>query len=190
MHRYRILLTLLFVATFLACGDVEYEYSSIPCYFVYDNNTHQDPTLSSALSQSAPGTFCYISQSSKSGTTYVNFSTNQGLSSSQAKTALDNKYTYVLGLNNGIIVGYGNLNSPATLYAYDHQCPNCASSTSAYSPKYPLTMTTDGKAKCSKCGRTYDMNNGGIVSDGDSGNKLTRYRVYSAGPLGLLRVNN
>lgn len=182
---------LLSFAAFLSCGKAEYEFNTtIPCYFIYDNSTHQDPTLASALNQSAPGTFCYISQSSKSGASYVNFSTNQGLSSSQAKTALDNKYTYELGLNNGIIVGYGNLNSPATLYAYDHQCPNCADASSAYSPKYPLTMTTDGKAKCSKCGRTYDMNNGGVISDGESGNKMTRYRVYSAGPLGLLRVNN
>jgi hypothetical protein len=190
MPRFRFLVLLLSLGAFLACGKAEYEFSSVPCYFIYDNSTHLDPTLASALNQNAPGIFCYISQSSKSGATYVNFSTNQGLSSSQAKTALDNKYTYLLGLNNGIIVGYGNLSSPAILYAYDHQCPNCASTSSAYSPKYPLTMTTDGKAKCAKCGRIYDMNNGGVISDGDSGNKMTRYRVSSAGPLGLLRVNN
>lgn len=42
-----------------------------------------------------------------------NFSNNQGLSSRQAKNAVDQKYTYVLGLNNGIIVGFGNLEDPA-----------------------------------------------------------------------------
>lgn len=182
-------LFLLFVFFLAGCG-TDYEYSSYPCYFVFDNSTHQDATLASALNVNAPGTFCYISQSTKSGATYVNFSTNQGLSSSQLKNAIDQKTTYVLGINNGIIVGYGNLDNPAVLYAYDHQCPNCANSSSAYSPKYPLSMSTDGKATCAKCNRVYDMNNGGIIVNGAQGDKLWRYHVSSRGPLGVLIVNN
>jgi hypothetical protein len=174
----------------LASCNADYEYCSYPCYFVFDNSKHLDATLSSALNSSSPGVFCCITQSTKSGVTYINFSNNQGLSSSQAKNAVDQKYTYVLGLNNGIIVGFGNLDNPATLYAYDRQCPNCANSTSAYSPKYPLTMSSDGKASCSKCGRVYDLNNNGIIVSGTAGDKLWRYHVTCTGPIGVLIVNN
>lgn len=188
MQRYRFLLSL-FCVTLVGCN-AEYEYSRYPCYFVFDNGTHQDAALSSALNNLSPGTFCYIYQSTKAGAVYVNFSTNQGLSSSQLKNAIDQKYTYTLGVNNGIIVGFGNLDNPAQLYAYDHQCPNCANSGSAYSPKYPLSMSTDGKATCSKCKRVYDMNNGGIIVNGEGGDKLWRYHVTCTGPLGVLIVNN
>ena len=188
MKRLFPVIGLLALFAFISCN-ADYEYSRYPCYFIFDNSKHLDPTLTSALSPPG-GVFCCITQTTKSGVTYVNFSNNEGLSSSQAKNAVDQKYTYVLGLNNGIIVGFGNLDNPATLYAYDRQCPNCANGTSAYSPKYPLTMSSDGKASCSKCGRVYDMNNNGIVVKGATGDKLWRYHATCTGSIGVLIVNN
>ena len=50
--------------------------------------------------------------------------------------------TFTLGLYNksGIIVGFSNLSSPATLYIYDSQCPNCYYETQTMSHR--LTMDT------------------------------------------------
>jgi len=189
MKRLFPVIGLLALFAFLSCN-ADYEYSRYPCYFIFDNSKHLDPTLTSALNSSSPGIFCCVTQTTESGVTYVNFSNNQGLSSRQAKNAVDQKYTYVLGLNNGIIVGFGNLDNPATLYAYDRQCPNCANGASAYSPKYPLTMSSDGKASCSKCKRVYDMNNNGIIVSGATGDKLWRYHATCTGPIGALIVNN
>ena len=102
--------------------------------------------------------------------------------------APDQEVSIVLGVYNGtgIIVGYGNLNNPATFYAYDSQCPNCYHDSGL--PRYSLTMNTDGTAECGSCHRKYDMNNGGIVSSGDGGDKMIRYRAGVAG--NVLNVNN
>lgn len=178
-------------STFLlsSCGDSEYEYSSHRCYFVFDNSTHLDPTLSSALVQLSPGTFCRIY---KKGDNYFYFDSNRGLSSRSAANAVDLKRTCVLGVYNesGIIVGYGVLDNPAVLYAYDAQCPNCYENTAM--PRYTLTMNDAGKATCASCHRSYDMNNGGIISSGgsDGDRKLIRYRANYSEQTRVLTVNN
>lgn len=173
-----------------SCGKSEFEYSGEQCYFVFDNSTHLDATLQSALNQASPGVFCRVSLGTEGGATVFCFDSNQGLSSKQKANAVDLRRSIILGVYNksGIIVGYGNLNNPATLYAYDSQCPNCYYSTN--SPSYRLTMTSAGHAVCGKCKREYDLNNRGIVVKGDEGRKLMRYRVTCTGALGVLSVNN
>lgn len=181
---------LLAMTLFVSCG-AENEYSNrSACYFRFDNSVHQDNTLSTALG--GMGTFCYIYQKAYNGADCIFFENNQSLSSYKVKNAVDQRQTIELGLNNGIIVGCSNLNFDDSgnpiLYAYDHQCPNCSEGASIY--KFPLTMTNDGKAKCAKCGRIYDMNNGGIVISG-SGNKMLRYHATCmGGALGILIVSN
>lgn len=165
----------------------DYEYSNNPCYFVFDNSVHLDNALASALNNNS-GIFCYIYQATSAGVQYIYFQTNQGLSSKQKKNAVDEKRSIVLGINNGIIVGVANIDN--IIYAYDHQCPNCAKNAGAYSPNYPLTMNTDGTATCAKCKRKYDLNNGGLVISDGGGDKLWRYRVTCTGPYGTLIVNN
>jgi len=171
----------------LSCGDSEYEYSSHRAYFNFDNATRLDPVLMTAMNPVSPGIFCKISISNGS---YFVFQNNQGQSSRQNMTALDRQRTIILGAYNesGIIVGYGTLDQPPTFYAYDAQCPNCYSETNL--PRYVLTMTTDGKAVCSRCGRKYNMANGGIICEGENGSKLIRYRASTTGPTGVLSVNN
>ena len=66
--------------------------------------------------------------------------------------------------------------------------PNCYEESNL--PRYPLTMLTTGKAKCNNCHREYDMNNGGIVSKGDNGRKLIRYKASTTGVQGILSVVN
>lgn len=172
-----------------SCDDAEYEYSSNSCYLLLEVQNHMVTALTSALVQSSPGVFCRIYTS---GDSYFYFENNQGLSASSPMTYNDTQRTLVLGVYNGtgIIVGYGTLDSPATLYAYDNQCPNCYEDTGL--PRYSMTMSDAGIATCSKCQRTYDMNNGGIVATGATGDdlKMMRYRVSYTESTQVLWVNN
>lgn len=189
MSKLRTLALTLALTVTMACTDSEYEYSSHQAYLLFDNATHLDPTLSSALVQLSPGVFCRIYTK---GDNYFYFESNQGLTSRSVMTAVDMQRTLVLGVYNssGIIVGYGTLDYPATLYCYDSQCPNCYDQLSL--PRYVLTMDETGIASCSKCGRSYNLNNGGIISSGgEQGDlKLYRYRVTYTESTRVLWVNN
>lgn len=168
------------------CGESEFEYSSHRVRLVYDNSLHLDATLSVSMNAMAPGTFCRVSVSGN----YFTFTNSHGQSSRQPMTSVEQQRLPILGVNNesGVIVGFGLLSDPPVFYAYDAQCPNCYENDSR--PRYLLTMTSDGKAKCSRCGRTYDMNNSGIIIDGGPGEKLYRYHATTTGPNGILSVNN
>lgn len=173
---------------FNACGDTDFEYSNHPAHLVFDNTASRSTKLAEAMNPVSPGIFCHIRTSGKAFLFETN--TEKGKQERVVFDAKDERVSIQLGVYNesGIIVGFGNLNNPATFYAYDNQCPNCYKQTGM--PQYPLTMDASGKARCGKCGRSYDMNNGGIVSAGDAGEKLIRYRASTAGPFGVLIVNN
>lgn len=175
----------------VACSGDDYTYSSYHCNLVIDNATHLDATLASAMNMMSPGVFCKITYNN-SKKAYV-FTNNQGQSSSkplyqEELTRLANGSR--VGLNNGIIVGYGNLSSTDnggyTFYAYDAECPNCFDFNAIPLRSYPLSMTSDGIAKCANCKRKYNMNTGGYCI---TGKKLTTYRAASSGALGSLMVN-
>ncbi len=176
------------LALLTSCGDSEYEFSGYPCNFVFDNNASRSTQLASAMNQMSPGIFCHICVSGKFF--YFNTNADTGEPEREPFNAIDEQRTIALGIYNesGIIVGYGNLNNPATFYAYDNQCPNCYKETGL--PRYGLTMDTAGRAKCDRCKREYDLNNGGIISNGSGGDKLIRYRGSTTGPQGVLHVVN
>lgn len=171
-----------------SCSKESFDFSSMHAQFVYNNSIHQDATLQSALNAMSPGVFCRIYEGYEGGSMYFYFESNQGLSSRQKATADDLRPTRILGIlpKTGIIVGYGNLSSPAVLYAYDSQCPNCYAETNMAS--YKLAMSPSGIATCQKCKREYDLNNNGLSATG--GKKLIKYRVTCTGPLGMLSVSN
>lgn len=177
----------------LACN-ADNEYSSQPCYFAYQNSNYLDETLATAMNPQSRGVFCQISESRSSGVTYLNFKNNQGLTSQKKETALEQQTAYVIGLNNGIIVGFQTLNDTPNggFAAYDLQCPNCVRRHSSYTnPKYRLTMLTSGIATCSSCGKHYDMNNRGVIQDGEADDvNLTQYVATTTGPFGYLLVHN
>lgn len=176
------------LALFVSCDDAEFEFSSDSCYFIFDNSANRSPMLGTAMNSLSPGVFCHAAVSGR----YFVFNTNTapGQTERVAFNAVDEHRTLILGAYNesGILVGYGNLNSPAIFYAYDNQCPNCYKESNL--PRYGLTMDTTGKATCKSCKRVYDMNNGGIISSGDPGDKLIRYRCSTTGPTGVLSVIN
>ncbi len=183
----RLALYITSILLLFSCGDVGYEYSSEKCYFIFDNTASRSVQLATAMNQLSPGVFCHVYVQGE----YFKFETNASSEvETIAMTAVDKSRTIDLGVYNstGIIVGYGNLSYPATFYAYDYQCPNCYKVDEL--PQFPLTMDTSGKAKCKKCSREYDMNNGGIVSSGEGGDKLMRYRASTTGTFGVLSVVN
>lgn len=170
-----------------ACSEAKFDYSPQKVYFIFDNAVYQDATLQSALNPMSPGVFCRIYEGMDGRSRYFYFESNQGLTSRKKATAEDTRCTCIIGVYNktGIIVGYGNLSSPAPLYAYDSQCPNCYAEKGTAS--FKLSIDSKGIATCPTCKRTYDLNNNGITANGD---KLMKYRASSTGPLGLLSVVN
>ena len=179
--------------TFTSC-QAENEYSTWPCRFAYDNFSHQDATLASAMDVNVPGIFCQITESVRGGVKYLNFKTNHNTMSSLAETEAEKRAEYILGLNNGIIVGYQNAVldefGRAKFVAYDVQCPNCVRQTgNTLSPNFGVSMDDKGIATCGKCGRKYDMNNGGILQNGQKGDTgLEKYAASASEPFGHLSV--
>ena len=172
-----------------ACSKDSFDFSSMHARFFYDNSIHQDATLQSALNSMSPGVFCRIYEGYEGSSLYFHFESNQGLASKKKATADDLRPTRILGIlpSTGVVVGYGNLSSPAMLYCYDSQCPNCYAETNM--ANYKLAFDSRGMATCASCKREYDLNNNGLVTNG-SGKKLIKYRVSTTGPLGVLSINN
>ncbi|MBR3727048.1 MAG: hypothetical protein IKN21_05605 [Prevotella sp.] len=173
-----------------SCGDVQNEFSMKPCHFVFDNSIHQDLTLASAMDPNSSGVFTTVTHTMRGGVRLFIFTNNRNTSSEKIFNAIDNGRTLLLGMNNGLIVGYGNQNLPPIFYAYDRECPNCYDETRIPVRSYPLRTTNDGMAICNTCQREYNMNIGGYVVKGDGGKKMERYNVNTTGPYGELRVVN
>ena len=180
----------------LSSCTAETEYSSQPCFFAYQNATFLDATLASAMDANSRGVFCQISESVSGGATFLDFKNNMGMSSQKKESALEQGTTYIIGINNGIIVGYQALalsDSPnGGFAAYDLQCPNCVRKHTSYTnPKYRLTMESSGIATCGTCGKKYDMNNRGVIQNGESGDvNLIQYLASTTGPFGYILVRN
>lgn len=190
---FSYLLLLTSYLLFLSC-EAENEYSTWPCRFAYDNSVHQDATLASAMNVNVPGMFCLITESVRGGVKYLNFKSNHNTESSLAETEAEKRAEYILGLNNGIIVGFQNAVlddfGNAKFVAYDVQCPNCVRQyNNTISPNYGISMDDRGIATCKKCGRQYDLNNGGVLQNGQEGDTgLEKYAASTSGPFGLLSV--
>lgn len=176
------------ICSLLASCSADNEYSTWSCRFDYNNLVHQDQTLATAMNIDSRGIFCKIWES---GTNYA-FQNNQNLSSQKPKAEEEKRANFILGLNNGIIVGFQTFNTTPNggFVAYDAQCPNCVRRENNYlNPKFPLSMSNSGIATCGKCGKKYDLNNSGIVQNGEEGDKgLEKYLASTTGPLGFLSV--
>lgn len=119
---------------------------------------------------------------------YVSFANPQG--STPWPLVKANSYTgFYLGLSGGLIVGLPNIPEVGTEYpvvtCFDLACRNCYEVRNT-TPR--LTLQEGGYAFCSKCQRTYSLNNMGQVAKGDAGQPLYRYRVYYGN--NTLSINN
>lgn len=184
--RLWLLPVLLVMLALTACGNTENEYSSVSCNFIFDNSRHTDAVAASAMTPNS-GVFAIVTIKLSNSAYYFVFNDNQGNSSLVIFDAIDQKRSYQVGMNGGLIVGYGS-SIDGIFYAFDRECPNCFSIDALPVRSYPLTIDELGFAHCANCGRTYNMNNGGIVSDGEAGEKLTRYHAVTTGAYGVMSV--
>ncbi len=173
-----LLVGLLFV---LSCAeDVQKEYSTHRAYFRYNKVLTTQP-LYAALT--GPGMYCSIAfQNGK-----VTFSS---LTNSVVQTLTDIAYYDKLMTINGFIVGMSNVPEMGTstlpLLCFDRVCPNCFES----GITRPVGLKEGGFAYCDRCKRTYDLNNLGLIVEGEQGLKLFRYRVSYDGNNDMLIANN
>ena len=92
------------------------------------------------------------------------------------RTALAAYKTYIcIG---GFIVGRASTTELGTadypMLCYDRACPNCYHDDLI---AHAMTLSNGGLAVCSRCHRTYDLNNEGVVVSGDKGRHLERYHI-------------
>lgn len=180
------------LAVLSACGDdAGNEFSNYHCNLTLDNSTHQNPTLASAMNPLSPGIFCKIGFMVRGGASYYTFENNQNVSGPPSifnaiDVRLENQNR--IGMNHGLIVGYGNLDNPAVFYAYDAECPNCFSVHALPMRSYPLTVSSTGVASCARCKNEYNLNTGGNIVKGSGVQLLTRYRCNTPEPYGVLQV--
>lgn len=165
----RILPLLVAAALLAACdGDtVESQYSKLRASFSYSPVNTIAP-LTQALG--SYGEFCTITADASHY--YFATLTNSAQVNRDAVAA----YRTFICIG-GFIVGrssqtdIGTANYP--LLCYDLACPNC------YREDFykNLRLQNGGTAVCQRCGRTYDLNNGGVIVSGNKGRKLERYRI-------------
>ena len=108
----------------------------------------------------------------------MTFTNADGKSTTVNKTALDSgygNYKYICGFIVGTSM-YTNLQTNLwDLYAFDLACPNCNSEDLV---NKALQFRSDrSSVECSRCHRVYDLNQGGLITEGDDGIKLYRYRI-------------
>lgn len=174
----RRLMTLAVLATAVtvhnSCTDenVQNVYSRYRAYFRYDNVMSALP-LYPALT--GVGEYCTISTAGS----YLYF---RSLTKSQQVNLTSLAYYQRYVAIAGFIVGRMNIPDMNTgavePAAYDLACPNCYADDNI---SKPLTLKEGGFARCARCKRIYNLNNGGLISSGGKGRKLERYRITFSG---------
>lgn len=167
---------------FFACSSADHTYytgARVSFTYTYTNTI---PELNSALG--SMGEFCTIRIN---GTNFI--FTGLKTSTTRPLTAVDTRVHPTLGLS-GLIVGLPNMpemgaDAPRVV-AFDLACP-CYDE---FDTTRNLQLQSGGRATCSRCGRTYDLNNLGIVADGPAGRSLYRYRATYNQFGNTISVNN
>lgn len=166
----------------MGCGDglVSDKYCRLPARFTFTpvNSIQQLYTACNSM-----GEWCAITLNNNQ----LYFTTPSG--TGQANLTASSSYqSPIMGLS-GFIVGLPNIPEAGTDYpvvtCYELACRNCYEEQSI-TPR--LQLQTSGYAHCTRCQRTYNLNNTGIVSQGTAGKALYRYRVYYSE--NTLAVNN
>jgi len=167
---------------FSSCSqdNVQNVYSRYRAFFNYTKVLTAHP-----LYTAITGTGSYCSISAQGTTLYF-----QSPTESYQDNLTDADYYKQVTWIGGLIVGRSNVPDMTTgelpLLCFDRACPNCYKNDDITKP---LTLKENGEAYCTRCKRTYDLNNLGIIKTGDNGIKLYRYMVVYNGSNTLV-VNN
>lgn len=166
-----------------ACdGTIESEYSRLRAFIRVTPVTGATP-LFEALNN--PGMFCKITQD---GTHYI-FTRQNGTSTQMNITAVGANYARMQSIyNQGFIVGTSSETDikSGQFYqvAYDIVCPNC------YENSIAKVLTLQGdEAVCPRCERHYNLSYG-LITKGDKGRKLHRYRMAYVPSQDMFVINN
>ena len=155
-------------------GEVSNKYCNLPAHLKVEN-VLQAPVLYTCCE--SMGEFCTI-KSDGQRYLFTDASSHTSAINSTAIEAYGNPY---LGLS-GFIVGRLTIpeigENDTKVVCYDRACSNCYQN---YNITKPLQLKVGGYAKCNSCGRTYNLNDIGNISDGPSGRPLYRYRVSYLG---------
>lgn len=163
-------LSLFFCA--IACtDDVESIYAKgLKAFFRLDDLTGTQ-SLRAALQ--SPGTFCTVKTEglrnvitdARGRTEYIN------------RTAAEQKYGKTVCIR-GFIVGTPSVPDLSGLQhyniAFELACPGCYKE---YIWEIELAFSTPSAVHCRRCGRTYDLENSGVVTAGPAGRPLFRYHI-------------
>ncbi len=170
---------------FQACGPVYDMYCNIRAHFVISNVISVSPTLSRSCT--SVGEVCTITNP-VGDALRIHFK-SIGTSDAYNKTALLDR-TIILGLG-GLIVGLPSiaeqLEQEPKVVCFDLTCPYCYEE---YNISHLLQYKRIGYVDCTSCGRSYDLNNSGIVSSGEAGRPLFRYRVSFYPSTNSLSIDN
>lgn len=165
-----------------ACSDADNLYATgHRAYFHYDRVRTFTP-LYTAVSN--PGQWCTVSLSNGK---YV-FRSSSGLSASDPVTESDRRKGYECLA--GFVVGCPSVPdlSGTTLVAYDLVCRACYDD---HSLLRAVTFSGPEQVRCSRCGRIYDLCNGGRAISGEGAYILFRYRAtYGDNAAGTLTITN
>ena len=178
------LLLAVLTSSFISCDDdLQNEFSRQPAFFRFPM-VNTTPELRSALNN--PGMYCKITFPPQ---LYL-FSDAQGHSTPVNRTSLEayGKPQFI----SGFLVGtpsVPDLSGNFFNVAYDLVCPACH--TESFIDR-TLDFNGDAVAEmvCGRCGRVYDLNNGGIVKKGGEGHRMFRYRMTYAKSQGMLVIHN
>ena len=172
MNSRSLILYIIYCVLFITCkdGEVNSKYSNMRARLTIENVT-QAPVLFTACE--SMGEYCTVKSD---GQRFV-FTNAANHSSSINITAISGYSGFYLGLS-GLIVG--KLTIPemgenlVKVVCFDLACSNCYQN---YNITKTLVLQSSGYAKCNGCGRTYNLNDCGSISDGQAGRNLFRYRV-------------
>ena len=184
MQLRSVIISLIALSALVSCGDTDVDgfYAAERAWLRYDRVLTAAP-LQSALSN--PGMFCSVVVSNGC---FVFQGSDGGTCPPDPLTELDNRVRpqYVAGFVVGI-PAVPDMQTGSAPVAYDLVCPNCYADhalTRKLSFDLPTTMS------CSRCHRTYDLNNGGHVSSAEGGKKMLRYHITYNAAVGQVQITN
>lgn len=173
MKRFWVIATTALLSGLMACNESESLYCHIPARLVVDN-AYQAPALYTACN--SLGEFCSVTMDGKK----IYFQGSKETSELN-RVALGNYDNTILGLG-GLIIGLPSLpemgKDVSQVVCFDLNCPNCYEQYGGISKRMELS---DGTAYCRGCNRTYSLNDRGIISKGEGGRSLFRYKVSYVG---------
>lgn len=172
-----VLVALMVTGILSACEKAEDLYSRYYAYFRY-TPVSAKPNLYRACT--SLGEFCAITYPPGSAQNYVIKSpTTPSAVDYIPRTALQGYRDFILGVGGGLVLGMPMipemLEQESNVVCYDLCCSNCYQD---YHIQKHMNLRPEGQATCISCGRTYDLNNMGVVSAGEAGRSLFRYYVH------------